>query len=103
MHFNLKCKVPRRGARIYDLSWILFNTLIFLLCCPGVLVYYSRMNRKVIQVIVMVAALIIWFILNPKPGPAKYAGAIVVIGAISVIGMLMKPKQPNVATDDSAR
>jgi len=51
----------------------------------------------------MVAALIIWFILNPKPGPAKYAGAIVVIGAIRVIGMLMKPKQPNVATDDSAR
>ena len=51
----------------------------------------------------MAVAVIIWFILNPKPGPTKYAGAIVVIGAVRVIGMLMKPKQPNATTDDSAR
>ena len=50
----------------------------------------------------MVVAVIVWFILNHEPGPAKYAGAIAVIGAVKVISMLMKPKQPNAATDDSA-
>ncbi|HEX3094138.1 MAG TPA: hypothetical protein VHW72_16000 [Candidatus Angelobacter sp.] len=52
------------------------------------------MNRKIIEVIVMVVALIVWFILNPKPGATKYAGAIVIIGVIRVVGNSMKPKQP---------
>jgi len=69
---------------------------------PGVLVYYSLMNRKVIEIVVMVVALIVWFILNPKPGATKYAGAVAIIGLIRVVGQLTKPKQPSAATDDSA-
>jgi FtsH-binding integral membrane protein len=72
----------------------LFTALIFVLGCPGVLTYYLLMNRKVIEIIVMVVALIVWFILNPKPGTTKYAGAIVIIGVIRVVGNSMKPKQP---------
>ena len=60
------------------------------------------MNRNVIQVIVIVVALIVWFILNPKPGATKYAGAVAIIGLIRVVGQLTKPKQPSAATDDSA-
>lgn len=61
------------------------------------------MNRKVIEILVMVVALIVWFIVNRNAGGAtKYAGAIVIIGVIRVVGKLMKPKQPNAATDDSA-
>jgi drug/metabolite transporter (DMT)-like permease len=60
------------------------------------------MNRKVIEVIVMVVAVIVWFILNHKPGATKYAGAIVIIGVVRVVGKLMEPKQPNAGTDDSA-
>jgi len=60
------------------------------------------MNRKVIEIVVMVVALIVWFILNPKPGATKYAGAVAIIGLIRVVGQLTKPKQPSAATDDSA-
>lgn len=53
------------------------------------------MNRKVIEIIAMVVALIVWFLLNPKAGAAtKYGGAVAIIGVIRLVGNSMKPKQP---------
>lgn len=52
------------------------------------------MIRKVIEVIVMVVAVVVWFILNPKPGATKYAGAVAIIAVIRLVGNSMKPKQP---------
>ena len=53
------------------------------------------MNRKIIEVIVIVVALTAWFLANRNStGTTKYAGAIVILGVIRVIGSSMKPKQP---------
>lgn len=51
------------------------------------------MNRKVIEIIVMVVALIVWFIFNHHAGATKYAGAVVIIGVIRLVGNSMKNKQ----------
>ena len=59
------------------------------------LVYHLPMNRQVIEIIVMVVALIVWFIVNHNAGgTTKYAGAVVIIGVIKLVGNSMKPKQP---------
>ena len=51
------------------------------------------MNRKVVEVIVIIVALTAWFLANRNStGTTKYAGAVVILAVIRVVGSSMKPK-----------